>query len=279
MNRRNFLKSGLLWVPAFPAIVKAQSLDGPSAGVFNNNPAPASGGSTLLNGLRAYYALSDVTDATGGTSLTNTNAVTFVAGKVGNCANFVSSSSQKLTHADGAAYQMGTGAFTYACWFNTSQSAVLQPIFAYGDLGVSGYAVQNVTGTIRATVVSSPGGLTDNVQNNTFADGAWHLAVVVVDRGGTGKLSLYVDNTNQGGSITSTTTGTVSSSQGFSLGFRLNASNQYDGQVDEVGIWNRALTGEVTANNGHPAAGTEIYKLFNGTGSSGAGTTYPFTGV
>lgn len=279
MNRRKFLKNSAgLFVPSVFGIIssKADVVFRP----WNANVPPASGGSTLLNGLTAYFPLSDLTDSTGGASLTNTNTVTFVAGKVGNCANFVSASSQRLSRANGAAFQMGTGPFSFACWFNTSQSAVNQGIAEYSlSGGVAGYGVLNVTGTIRGSIESPPGGITNSCQNNTFADGAWHLAVLVADRGGTGNLCLYVDNTNQGGSVAITALGAMSATCGFSIGSFCNATGLYDGKVDEVGVWNRALTGEVAANNGHPAAGTEIYKLYNGTGSSGAGTTYPFTGV
>src|SRR5438876_10841799 len=84
----------------------------------------AASNSTLLNGLTVYYALSNTSDATGGgLTLTNHNTVTFSAGKVGNAANFVAASSQYLSRADSAAFQMGTGDFSVAAWVNFTSSA------------------------------------------------------------------------------------------------------------------------------------------------------------
>src|SRR5439155_23130905 len=90
--------------------------------------------SSLLNGLTVYYALSDTSDATGGgLTLTNHNTVTFSAGKVGNAANFVSASSQYLSQADSAAFQMGASTdFTGAAW-TKSGSGSAKYIVGYGD--------------------------------------------------------------------------------------------------------------------------------------------------
>src|SRR5437870_9156416 len=62
-----------------------------------SQPISIAGRSTLLNGLRVYYKLGDLTDSSGNSlTLTNHGGVTFTAGKVNNAANFVSASSRYL---------------------------------------------------------------------------------------------------------------------------------------------------------------------------------------
>lgn len=59
MNRRKFIKAGALFVPAFPAIIKAQTLNGVEAGVFNDNPAASGSSCTTLTDSRTG-AVADV---------------------------------------------------------------------------------------------------------------------------------------------------------------------------------------------------------------------------
>jgi hypothetical protein len=224
--------------------------------------SPGSQGSTLLSGLTAYYALSDLTDASRhGLTLTNHGTVTFSAGKVNNAANFVSASSQYLTHADATQFQMGTGDFSFAFWakFIISQA---KSVFCYGTTGASaGYGVDTNVGRFQGFISDGTTVKTFGQAHN-FNDGNWHLCVVTCKR--SGNMQMYVDNVTEGSAVNITSvTGSVNSANGFSMGGNFAGGVLFDGSIDEAGLWNRVLTS------------TEITHLWNG----GAGTTYPFTGL
>src|SRR5204862_6616042 len=110
-----------------------------------SQPISIAGGSTLLNRLQVYYKLENLTDSRGNSlTLTNQGTVSFSAGKVNNAANFVSASSQYLSHADATAYRMGTGDFSYAFWVKFTESTA-RALLDYGISGSSsGYAVDTV---------------------------------------------------------------------------------------------------------------------------------------
>ena len=225
-----------------------------------SQPISIAGGSTLLTGLRAYYALSDLTDSSGnGLTLINHNSVTLVTGKVGNAANFVSASSQYLSHADATQYQMGTGSFTLAAWIKIG-STLDQNIVSYGTDSF-GYSLFQNGGALIVRIGDGTFGKNAGGQFN-HNNGNWHLVVGTADRTNN-ILTCYIDNVSENPQSIATVTGSTNTATGgFQIG-ALDAAFFLDGTVDEVGLWNRVLTS------------TEISHLWNG----GAGTTYPFTGL
>jgi Concanavalin A-like lectin/glucanases superfamily len=234
-----------------------------------SQPISIGGRSTLLNGLRVYYKLGDLTDSSGNSlTLTNHGGVTFTAGKVNNAANFVSASTQYLSHADAAPFQMGTGDFSYALWIKFTATGT-HAVLDYGQAGnTAGYATDAVdfgSGAVGFQIALSDGSRANypfiNTTHHNFNDGNWHLLVVTCSR--SGNMVAYVDNVVEGSVSTSTATGSVNSTHGFALGADYFGTYLFDGSLDEFGLWNRVLTS------------TEITHLWNG----GAGTTYPFTGL
>src|SRR5205814_3043391 len=116
-----------------------------------SQPISIAGGSTLLNRLQVYYKLENLTDSSGNSlTLTNHGTVSFTAGKVNNAANFVSASSQYLSHANVTAYQMGTGDFSYAFWVKFTESTAR----ALLDYGISGSSVGYAVFTVNIGVLS-----------------------------------------------------------------------------------------------------------------------------
>lgn len=215
--------------------------------------------SSLLTGLRAYYKLEDTLDSgPNGLTLTNNNAVTFVSGKVNNCANFVAASSQHLTAADNAAFQLGTGDIGMAAWVKWTNDTSPGLFVLYGNWFGNGpmYGINQNYGNLQGVV--GDGTVSIGVNGGVHNDGLWHLAVLHVDR--TAKLlRIYTDNVLAEENDITTVTGTVNNSSGLDIGGQLG-STYLDGQIDEIGIWNRVLTS------------TERDTLWN----AGAGITYPF---
>lgn len=184
----------------------------------------------LLNGLLAFYKLDDATDASGnGNTLTNTGGVTFGSGKIGNAASF--NDSNRLESP--VSIPLGTAA-TISCWFKPT---VLN--YTYGTIvgfftGLN-LAVSN-SNTITVDDFTQPFISGPSVSENT-----WYHVVVKVE---SGVCYLYVN-----GSIYTQQNSILQTTPSFKIGGELG--DYFTGQIDAVGIWNRALNG------------TEITELYN----------------
>ena len=190
-----------------------------------------------LNGLQAFYKLSDLTDSSGNSNtLTNTGSVSFSSGKIGNAAVFDGGNSQNLTTpVNGGGYTNGT---SVSFWMRKT-----------GNKGTCGL-IQAVTGDRQGwTIINEnnsgwfllAGNGSWNLQTSPFlssSDNNWHHIVITDDNA---DMKIYLD-----GSI-ATSNSTVSYTVApVKLGtfehFFGNNPQSFDGQIDAVGIWNRALS-------------------------------------
>jgi hypothetical protein len=220
--------------------------------------------STLASGLQVYYKLEDLTDSSGnGLTLTDHGTVTFVAGKVNNCANFVKASTQYLTHVDDAHYQPGTGDWSFSMWVNYTGVSSGDPFIEYGKIinSFPGYNLRESSGALLATIADGTH-LAFKTSAVTTNDGNWHLVIVTFARGG--NLTIYIDNNAGETASIATVTGSVNDTQGFGLSIGRNINGDlFEGKIDEVLMWNRVVTG------------SEITELWGG----GSGTTVSLTGT
>jgi hypothetical protein len=185
------------------------------------------------SGAIAFWKLSDLTDASGnGNTLTNNNTVTFAAGKIGNAA-VMDGADQYLSRDS---FAIGT-AYTQAVWFkldaisgthfilDNKERAMLY-INSDGDFRSSSYDL-SLTG-VEFTPAS------------TVVEGQWHHAAFVYN--GT-SIKLYFD-----GALVATETFEIGDSaiDVFAIGSLNYGLHYFDGQIDAVGIWDRALSdGEI----------------------------------
>ncbi len=146
----------------------------------------------------------------------------------------------------------GTGAFTMECWvianFTAQGSEAVNVILSLGGNvaveGTAGLGIKGSTGKIRGYVNSEVCDM-----NGQFTTGQWYH--VVTTRAENGLCTLYLDAVAQ--TDTETTTGNVSNSHSKFIGKDTNAERFYDGVIDDVKLYNKALTP------------TEIKKNFNAT--------------
>lgn len=208
----------------------------------------------LLDGLVAYWKLDEASGARAATvssiNLTDNNTVTSAMGKIGNAASFSAASSEYLSANAGTTFDFGAGDFTIAYWFKPNSSGTMQIINKDSDAAggrqfVTAFSEVGGAGTIDLALFKSDSDYVFYYTGNVITVGAWNH--VVVERTG-GAMRIWVNGAAQ--SVTAW--GTVSLPQTmstttteFDIGRRVYAGyNQYvDGLVDEVGIWNRALTG------------------------------------
>ncbi|MDC0773316.1 sialidase family protein [Streptomyces sp. HD] len=162
---------------------------------------------------------------------------------------------------------LGTGSFTASLWFRYTRRTGEQPLLWVGGIGGSqpqfwlrGEPASNrVRGlmTVRsgATTVRSASVSTTAAHN----DGRWHH--LALRRGG-GRLTLFIDGRPTG---TADVSGSVSRSSPFGvhIGQRMDSRAFFTGAIDEVRVWNRALTDaeltRVRQTNTGPSSNTTLW--------------------
>ncbi len=226
----------------------------------------------LRDSMVSWWSLDETSgtrnDSHGSNHLTDNNTVLYGTGIYSNAADFERTNSEYLSITD--ASQTGldmTTAVSVSFWMKLESSA----------------PVDNNQGILSKTARTSGGYLlgyrnypsgNDNFYfeawnggSNTYAvsgdlnlsTATWYHVVVTYD---TGTLVLYLNGSSQTFTKTGSDTTITTNSDPFYLGrLQSDASSYFDGLIDEVGIWSRALTsGEVTtlynSGNGLDYAGT-----------------------
>lgn len=182
----------------------------------------------------------NASDAISGNTLTNNNSVTYSPAKIGNGIT-TASSGTKYMYIDNAS-QTGldiTGDLSISVWFKTSSNTV--HIVSFMGVGTDGYGIS----------IGDAGGASGKLSifrnswtfgNATVNDNSWKHVVVSFS----GQIaSIYVN-----GSLDATS-GALGSPVSYtgrrSIGADRSGGKNFDGQIDEVLVWSRALTsGEVT---------------------------------
>ncbi|MEV0788981.1 sialidase family protein [Kribbella sp. NPDC050459] len=133
------------------------------------------------------------------------------------------------------------GDFTAMAWIKYGASTANQAIFwAYGINEFSQFWLRAEPADSRIRGLITTGGATAAVQTTkAYNDNAWHH-VALQRKAGT--LSIWVDGT-QAASVTAPT-GSVSPGRPFKMyvGQRLDGAHHFDGSMDEIRIYKRALT-------------------------------------
>lgn len=218
----------------------------------------------ISRNLVSYWKLEDTADSVGSNTLTNNNSVTFVAGKIGNAADFGSSNSNKsLTVAS----QLGLAkndARSISVWVQvtTNPSSNNVAVFnatQYNSSGV-GYDIEyhNNGGTYQLRVGRWRNGTDDaHAYIRTLTVGTWYHIVYTFS--GTAEV-VYLNGVQLGTNSPTIADGTAGIGDTFNIGN--NTFGRYlSGLVDELGVWSRTLSSD------------EVSQLFN----SGRGNAYPLT--
>jgi Concanavalin A-like lectin/glucanases superfamily len=200
---------------------------------------------SLLTGLLHQWHLNgssvDSVDGSGN----GTDTAVLYGGKLGQAAMFNGTTSKIVTAIDGP---LGASPRSISCWININES---------GNSGIVSYGTNSSTNLFSISVAGGTSvrlytGYVDIItMAGAVSQGAWYHLVATYD-GTTTKL--YV---NAGTPGTSTATINTTAGQTINIGFD-PLYGYLQGLIDDVAIWNRALTAsEVTAlyNSG---AGTEI---------------------
>ena len=206
----------------------------------------------LTDNLLAFYKLSDLTDSSGNNrTLTNNGSVSFASGKIGNAAIIDGDQSGGKYLASPVNGGLTNTGFSYSTWFkwNGNQGGE----FAVATLG-DGFGwvlgVQFAFGTPSIDYIAGNGGwATYEKVLETAEPNVWYHLVKSADSNG---VKMYLN-----GQLAGTYPFVDWTDAPIEIGhWAYNNGSQdwsWDGSIDAVGIWNRALSdSEVAAlyNNG-----------------------------
>ena len=133
----------------------------------------------------------------------------------------------------------GTSRRTLSLWFKTSTAN--KPILQFGAAGTGTLFKVSINGSQAAVV--DLGGVTIS-GGSSLADGNWHhLAVSVPENANSGEVKLYVDGSATNGSGTTS----INTSNANDLKIGSDGSAYYNGQLDDVRIYNAELNASMIA--------------------------------
>ncbi|MBR0960891.1 LamG-like jellyroll fold domain-containing protein [Bradyrhizobium japonicum] len=242
----------------------ASSLDGELAPLSTSTSSTVSTSSVAAS-LVSYWKLDEssgnASDSAGSNALTPQGSATYATGKINNAGSTAHSGSAGYFLKTSPSGLYPTGDFTVQAWLNPASNITSYSSGSlFGILGVSGQQYRfwwrNVGGV--ATLVGAPGSGSLSVAQS-FTPGTWYHFVAVYTAS-SGKLEFFINGTSIGSS-TGNSVGTPSGDFFVGNNFNSEIGNDWDGKIDEVAVWNRALSP------------TEISQLYNG----GSGLAYPLS--
>lgn len=216
----------------------------------------------LLPTLVSYYKMEEASgtraDEVGGNNMSDNNTVTQTTGKIGYAASFASGTSEYLSSTS-TGFPTGASARSINAWINIQTSpsdGQARAILMYGNtsnLAMFNFGIYLYLGVKYLALF---GYALDYTEPWTYSTNTWYMVTVTFD-GTTEKL--YVNGSQIGTGFDGSTLNTASSSTAY-IGCQAASAYFFDGYIDEVGVWSKALST------------TEITSLYNG----GSGLQYPF---
>ncbi len=223
----------------------------------------------LKQGVESYWKLDEASATTASDAVSKNDltqaATTVVTGKLSNGRSFDGSTSS-LTCTDaicggkGTLDYFGSGGFSISMWIkptSASPGANSDIIAKYGAAGQRSYHIYESTTGKVVFEVSNDGTALTSITGGTTLSTSVFTHVVAFYNGS--NLNLYLNGASDATAVTYSS-GIFDSTAAFFIGKNTGGSF-YNGSVDEVGIWHRALaTGEITDlyNSGNADALTSV---------------------
>ncbi len=227
------------------------------AGVKTNTSAGQSlGDGGLAVGLVGYWTLDEGTGTSAAdssvnatTALTLTNGPTWTTGQVRSAIDF-DGTDDYATTADTATLDFGdTDDITITGWFNrTTSFNTVDTVVAKRNSNTAadiGYII-NIDNTTDLIALEVSDGTDEySVTSATsFTSAGWHHFAFVWDQDSATNVEVYIDGRDDNGTKTGTigNIGDISNAVAFRLGAESDNGNPFDGLIDEVRVYDRALS-------------------------------------
>lgn len=212
-------------------------------------------GEDVVTGLVGYWKFDESSGTTAYDATLNNKKGTLVASpstptqapncKVGRCLDF-DGTDDYLTLPSGNFFNVDVGvAKTFSVWFNGTLNSGRDSTILWQDGNCIGWAIHMASnGKLKTILHTGASGCTGyntytvNPSTN-YSDGLWHHAVAVVDRPNL-LMTLYVDGVSAGtAAVDNTASGIGGSAR---VGTNYNNGTAFNGSIDDVRIYKRALT-------------------------------------
>lgn len=190
----------------------------------------------VWSGLLAFYKLSDLTDSSGNNrTLTNNGNVSFASGKIGNAAVF-DGSTNNLKSSYVVPYS--TSDVTLSLWLKASALSQWRTFF--GSPFNTGTPRVNfgTTDADQIFINNAGSGPVLTLSNYTVDDTWQHIVVVITNNGDSVKFYRAGNLVDE---LAGAELGSTEVWIGGGVGWPVEA-DPFNGQIDAVGIWNRALS-------------------------------------
>jgi flagellin-like protein len=184
------------------------------------------------------------TSGRGNHGTANGGATWTPAGKMGGAYAF-DGAGDYVKVLDSDSLDMGMGNFTLGAWIKTAAAGTNQMrIFSKRDLSLIGYEMYiSLNENNLSAFIGDTGGYTAfSLGNTNIRDTGWHHVVVTFSR--QGNMTGYVDGAVQSAPRSiALRSGSVSNSYPLYVGiFQDGSGSPFNGIIDEVRVWNRALS-------------------------------------
>jgi hypothetical protein len=222
------------------------------------------GGTGLLTGLAAWWSLDETSGTradshSNGLDLTDNNTVGSSTGLISNSAFFNKANSEYLSAADDPALDFTTE-FTASLWIKQTAYAGsdYEVFLAKGTFTSCSFNIYNrySANTLKIFLnYNTAGWVQFNLTSFTLSTSSFDHLVVRYDGGestNATRLRVWKNNsevTSSGTYLGTVPTSLVNRSGDLQMGFISGLTNSYfSGDMDEVGLWNRALTTDEIAD-------------------------------
>jgi hypothetical protein len=203
----------------------------------------------LTDGLVAYYPFNgNANDATAYNNNPTENTAALSTNRFGiHSAAFRFTGSTEIRYDDAPQLALGTLPFSVFAWIQFSDlpgfSGILSKMMSDANPS-SGFQLGISRNTLEAQIGSPPAVIVHG--NTPLSDNTWHSVGLVVDRS-SGTASLFVDGKLEGWVIDSKLLQDVSCPDPLLIGVERNHFIYFAGSIDDVRIYNRALSGQEVA--------------------------------
>jgi hypothetical protein len=220
----------------------------------------------LTDNLLAYYKFDessgDASDSTANAkTLTNTNTVPYVTGKLNNGIDIEESTGNQFFQRTNSAYYDVTSG-SISIWMNLESVTHASKDFTAVDCctgsGAGGFVLKfnHTTGVLYFTF----GTETNKASTSALSIATWYHIVATWN---TSRKEIFVNGVSVGANETDETM--TAGGTNFRVGTDFNNVSNFDGIIDELGIWSRVLTQtEITNlyNSGTPLAYANLNTIY-----------------